>query len=69
MNHVNNTKAKNYYYEYEKNKLIKLDIMHWNANIINNKQLEFEKFIFNDLSPDIISLNETKVSEFRAKSC
>ena len=44
----------------------KLKIIHWNANSINNKQEEFKKFIIDDLQPDIVALNETKLSEFRA---
>jgi CRISPR/Cas system-associated protein Cas7 (RAMP superfamily) len=43
-----------------------LTIIHWNANSITNKISEFEKFIIQNIAPDIISLNETKVSEFRA---
>jgi hypothetical protein len=43
-----------------------LKIIHWNANSINNKLNEFETFLLKSLKPDIVSINETKLSEFRA---
>ena len=43
-----------------------LNLIHWNANSLNNKKREFDQFILNDLNPDIVSVNETKLSDFRA---
>jgi hypothetical protein len=45
----------------------KIKIIHWNPNSIFNKKAEFDEFIINEINPDIISLNETKLSEFRAQ--
>ena len=36
-------------------------LIHWNCNSIFNKQLEFLNFL-NLFKPDIVSLNETKLS-------
>ena len=43
-----------------------LKIIHWNANSINNKIQEFRHSIIEAQKPDIIALNETKLSTFRA---
>ena len=50
----------------ETNKDNDLKIIHWKANSINNKQIKFKKLILESLKPDIVSLNETKLSTFRA---
>ena len=47
--------------------LINLKVIHWNPNSIFNKKAELDEFIINEINPDIISLNETKLSEFRAQ--
>lgn len=41
-------------------------ILHWNPNGINPKNDEF-KHNLNKLNPDVISINETKLSDFNAK--
>ena len=38
-----------------------LSISHWNCQSINNKKALFNKFL-NDINPDIICLNETKLN-------
>ena len=43
-----------------------LKFIHWNANSLNNKIKEFNKFILQENEPDIVSIDETKLSEFRA---
>ena len=65
-NHVNNVNTNNIQLSQKDNSLFK--IVHWNANSINNKKLEFQKYILQEIEPEIVSLNETKVSEFRAKT-
>jgi hypothetical protein len=42
------------------------NLIHWNCNSLNNKIEEFKSFCFK-FNPEIISLNETKMSEFNAK--
>lgn len=46
----------------QENKTLKL--VHWNSNSLNNKQHSLYNFL-NIFSPDIISINETKLSENR----
>jgi exonuclease III len=42
-----------------------IDLIHWNCNSLNNKIEELKSFCLK-FSPAIISLNETKISEFNA---
>jgi exonuclease III len=42
--------------------------IHWNANSLNNKMQEFNSFILQKEEPDIVSINETKMSDFRANT-
>jgi hypothetical protein len=49
-----------------KNKSTNVKIVHWNANSLNNKINEFKSLILQATEPDIVSINETKMSEFRA---
>ena len=42
------------------------NLIDWNCNSLNNKIEEFKSFCFK-FNPEIISLNETKMSEFNAK--
>ena len=44
---------------------ININLIHWNCNSLNNKIEEFKSFCFK-FNPAIISLNETKMSEFNA---
>jgi hypothetical protein len=55
---------------YDKNKDLNnsFKIIHWNANSIYNKLLEFKQFIIDKYNPDLISISETKLSEFRANA-
>lgn len=43
-----------------------LKIEHWNAKSIYKKRSDFKHFILDQIKPDIISLNEIKLSNFRA---
>jgi exonuclease III len=43
-----------------------LKLIHWNCNSLNNKIEEFKSFCIT-FNPQVISLNETKMSEFKAK--
>lgn len=45
----------------------KLLVTHWNCNAIFKKQYQFFSFL-NLFKPDIVCLNETKISEFRANN-
>jgi exonuclease III len=45
----------------------KLKIIHWNCNSINNKFEEFKYFLTKH-SPDIMTLNETKINNFKANN-
>jgi hypothetical protein len=55
---------------YDKNKDLNnsIKIIHWNGNSIYNKLLEFKQFIIDKYNPDLISISETKLSEFRANA-
>ena len=55
---------------YDKNKDLNnsFKIIHWNGNSIYNKLLEFKQFIIDKYNPDLISISETKLSEFRANA-
>ena len=73
INNKRNTNLENKIYkndtelnEINNNKKNKLKIIHWNPNSIHNKTIELKNFIIDNLKPDIISLNETKLSTFRA---
>ena len=44
----------------------KFSLVHWNCNSLNNKIEEFKLFCLK-YKPHIISINETKMSEFSAK--
>ena len=44
-----------------------MKIIHWNCNSINNKFEEF-KFFLTKHSPDVITLNETKINNFTANN-
>jgi hypothetical protein len=43
-----------------------INLIHWNCNSLNNKIEEFKSFCLK-FNPQLISLNETKMSEFNAK--
>ena len=49
-----------------KDSSISLKFVHWNANSLNNKINEFKSLILEAIEPDVVSINETKLSEFRA---
>ena len=49
-----------------KDNSISLKFLHWNANSLNNKINEFKSIILEAIEPDVVSINETKLSEFRA---
>ena len=61
-NHVNSSVNK---YKCSISKKKALTLVHWNCNSLYNKVEEFKLFC-KTLNPCIISLNETKMSEFRA---
>ncbi len=46
------------------NSVHKYKIELWNSNSINSKFIEFKNHIIEDIDPDIVSLNETKISNF-----
>jgi hypothetical protein len=60
-----NKNAKNNLIFNKKNSDEKISMIHWNSNSINNKIDEFNDFCFK-YKPHIISLNETKLNDFRA---
>jgi exonuclease III len=43
-----------------------INLIHWNCNSLNNKIEEFKSFCLK-FNPQLISLNETKMSAFNAK--
>jgi hypothetical protein len=65
---VNIEQKRKMYSDRKKNTFIvknSFDLIHWNCNSLKNKIEEFKLFCLK-FNPQIISLNETKMSEFNA---